>query len=146
MNLMKVLVVALVAGFVLAAVPGQAEEANIFTLKCTPDFYVPSFGKRPQTMWFTFDLDKMTVKSWTHNKLVGESGIPYQERLSNQTYLDVTENFLVVGIGWIQNIKISRITAEWHCNSIARDVLGICNKMLPPSGQRMELDPREYKF
>ena len=162
MKLMKFLVVALVAGGVCAPALSQAEDNKLLLIKCTPDYYDPSFGERPLTMWFTINFERETVKSWTHNLKIGNSK---GEKKSGHSYIDISDRLLEIDLMasrgddiprrccWANRvpfngiyIDILRLTGEWNFRHTHKEVLGRCTKMEGPSGQRMELHPYSYDF
>ncbi len=146
MKLMKVLVVALLAGGVCAPVPSQAEENELLLIKCTPDYHNPVLGKRPHTMWFTIDLERETVKSWTHNLKIGVKG---GEREKGHSYIDITDRLFIIQLeqrSGSDYASIVRLTGEWNDKKRSEEsdaVIGRCERVQGPGGQRMELHPRE---
>jgi len=90
--MMQFLVVALVTNGALAVMPSQAQEYESLLIKCTPDYYDPSFGKRPPTMWFTTDLKWEMVKSWTHELEVGSGKhIKHSDRKTGSSDIEISD-------------------------------------------------------
>ena len=146
MKLMKFLIVALVAGGVCASVPSQAEENKLLLIKCNPDYHNPVLGKRPHTMWFTIDLERETVKSWTHDLKIGVKEA--NDRVRGYSYIDISDRLFKIHLkqlsGGNDYVSIVRLTGEWNDEKKSQEdeaVIGLCERVQGPGGQRMELHP-----